>query len=643
MSPLDLQDITLPLSKELVYALDHISEGIMIETADRKITFINEPFLKIFNLNFPKETLYGVDCVEASRGASVLFADPESFVRRIIEIFRRRQPIYNEELKLKEGKYLWRNYLPIVADNILIGHLWVYIDSTDFNQLREEKRSQELYYHDILSNVPADIGIFNAKQQYLFLNSKGTHNTELNDWLIGKTDYDYCNLRNIDPAFAHLRFKHFRKALETGETVNFVETKTKPDGTKEHVLRKFYPKKRSENEVDYVIGYGIDITEQIEKTEQLSRSERRYKKLLDMLQDVVITVDEHYHIVFANPAWEKVFGYCLEDTLQQHISDFLAPEEYLGLQEVLAKARTNSLPENFKKTLSIVTNAGLTRHLELYFSDVDDVLEDSGRISFFMKDITDQVHQLEAYKELAEKEKHLNDMKSGFVNMTSHELRTPLAVIQSCTEIIQLLSEENQLTPEELKYHTDTVIGQVDKMTSLMNELLLISKIESGKEEFNPVADNIVEFVKAISSQYFQPWNDGRSLELQLPDSNRMVNYDKFMMHHIVMNLLENAFKYSPAAPPPVLELCFEEHQWKMVVKDFGVGIPPDDLQQIYAPFFRGTNVKDIQGTGMGLVLVNRFVKQHAGDMQIHSEVNKGTAFSIHFPYVRYEKNTGDR
>jgi signal transduction histidine kinase len=224
-------------------------------------------------------------------------------------------------------------------------------------------------------------------------------------------------------------------------------------------------------------------------------------------------------------------------------------------------------------------------------------------------------------------------MKSSFVNMVSHELRTPLSIIQSGAEIIEMMIDANLNDPAPIKEQASRIAQEVTATTAMLNELLLVSKIEAGKIDYKPQETDIALFVLGLLEEYFMPYKDGRMVQLQVKGTPRFGKLDKMIMQHIIINLLDNAFKYSPGAPPPTLRLHFQQSQWTLLVKDNGIGIPAKDMDNLFAAFARASNVGEIHGTGLGLVIIKYMTINHGGYFAIKSKEGAGTLALIGFNY----------
>eukprot|EP01041_Mallomonas_annulata_P021095 gene21095-41060_t len=210
-------------------------------------------------------------------------------------------------------------------------------------------------------------------------------------------------------------------------------------------------------------------------------------------------------------------------------------------------------------------------------------------------------------------------MKTNFMSMVSHELRTPLSVILSSAEILEMIY--SKLPAKEIEKgaaYINRIIGQVDKMTQLMNDFLFISKIESGKITPQLELIDINLLLNEIKEESYSPWSDGRYLKMIFKGNPNLVKFDKTMIRHILINLLNNAFKYSSnSTEAPLVRVSYTPMWWFLTVVDCGIGIEQEEINKLGEPFIRGSNVGDIEGTGLGLMTIKFFTDHHRGSFRV--------------------------
>jgi PAS domain S-box-containing protein len=237
--------------------------------------------------------------------------------------------------------------------------------------------------------------------------------------------------------------------------------------------------------------------------------------------------------------------------------------------------------------------------------------------------------EVEMLKALA-REKELGQLKSNFVSMVSHEFRTPLGIIQSSAELLSEFYEK--MHPEERAVQLQSIGSNTRRMAGMMEEILVLSRLDAGKLEFQPALLDLKSFCRRLVDEVLSATNRRCTIELKLNSMPAKAWADERLLEHIFTNLLSNALKYSqPGAsvrfgvePDGAHALC--------VVQDRGIGIPQGDQQQLFKAFHRGSNVGGRPGTGLGLMLVKRCAELHGGTVQLTSKVGEGTRVVVRLP-----------
>lgn len=255
---------------------------------------------------------------------------------------------------------------------------------------------------------------------------------------------------------------------------------------------------------------------------------------------------------------------------------------------------------------------------------------DSGVIWTFL-DITERKQAEQEIRDALDRQKELNELRSRFVAMTSHEFRTPLATILSSAELLKYYGE--RLPAEEKTAVIRSIESSVQRMTRMLDRVLLIGKVEAHMLEFNPEKVDLVALCHNMVDE----------ARTQLPDSTCTVHttiadgigwgvYDEKLLGHIFGNLLSNALKYSPDGGTVRFTVHARDGGAKFEVADEGIGIPADEIPHLFGSFHRASNVGGIQGTGLGLAIVKNAVDKHGGRITVTSTPGEGTRFTVWLP-----------
>jgi signal transduction histidine kinase len=136
-----------------------------------------------------------------------------------------------------------------------------------------------------------------------------------------------------------------------------------------------------------------------------------------------------------------------------------------------------------------------------------------------------------------------------------------------------------------------------------------------------------------VINNYFSRQTDGRKVEIKGDLGQKEFILDELFFTYVLTNILSNAFKYSDGAPNPELSIAYEKDCAKVKIRDFGIGVPKDELNKLFNSFFRASNTSTIQGSGLGLVVAKQFMELHRGKIEVDSELGKGTIFTLTLPY----------
>ena len=226
------------------------------------------------------------------------------------------------------------------------------------------------------------------------------------------------------------------------------------------------------------------------------------------------------------------------------------------------------------------------------------------------------------------KEKELSDLKTRFVSMASHEFRTPLSTILSSASLVAKYQQTDEQNKRDK--HIQRIRSAVSNLTDILNEFLSIGRIEEGRIQANFSNFNIKEQVHLVCNEMQSILRSGQQIRIRHL-GKEVVNLDLSLLRNVFINLLSNALKFSPENAMIDVETEVNEKQILISIRDYGIGISEDDKKHLFERFFRGKNVTNIQGTGLGLHIVSKYVELMNGQIRAESELEKGTRFTITF------------
>lgn len=240
----------------------------------------------------------------------------------------------------------------------------------------------------------------------------------------------------------------------------------------------------------------------------------------------------------------------------------------------------------------------------------------------------------ESQQELSEaldKEKQLNEIKSRFVSMASHEFRTPLSTILSSATLVSKYPTTEEFDKREK--HIRRIRDSVTHMNELLEDFLSLGKLEEGKVSITVSTFAVRDFAEDVVDEMKAHLKQGQEILLDV-NGDKQFSTDKRMLKNILLNMLSNAIKFSPEGKQVSLSIANAENRLSLIVKDEGLGIPDEDQPHLFSTFFRAKNVSNIQGTGLGLPIVKRYVNLLQGSITLKSKLGEGTAITVELPLL---------
>lgn len=252
------------------------------------------------------------------------------------------------------------------------------------------------------------------------------------------------------------------------------------------------------------------------------------------------------------------------------------------------------------------------------------------RVLFVYTNITEQKRTEIEILNALKKERELGELKSRFVSMASHEFRTPLSTILSSANLIARQNEPEQ-EDKRLK-NVERIRSSVRNLVGILDEFLSLGRLEEGKVSANPEVFDLVDFMDAIVQELQHAHKPGQQVHITSPQPTIQVYVDKQFARNIFLNLLSNALKYSPEGKPVDIVVGNHPPTFSVKIIDRGVGIPTDEHKHLFDLFFRARNATNIQGTGLGLPIVKKYIDLMQGDIAVESELEKGTTITVTLP-----------
>lgn len=389
--------------------------------------------------------------------------------------------------------------------------------------------------------------------------------------------------------------------------------------------------------------------------------EESINALFEHATEGIIIVDDKGKIISANPSANKLFGYINEE-IEGLTVETLIPMRYahkhIGLREHYAK-QPHSRPMGKDIKLSARRKDGSEFPVEVSLSyykreeriyviafviDITERALTEARIQKMNADLELKVKertsvlqeallQLEQSKEdlknaLAQ-EKELHDLKSRFVTMASHEFRTPLSTILSSISLIAKYTQTEE--DEKRQKHIQRIKSAVTNMTLILNDFLSAERLEDGRISPKYSRFSLKDLMNETLIEMHGILKQGQKLDY-LHEGELELELDPHMMKNIFINLISNAIKFSGENSTITIRTHLQNDAVSVMIKDQGMGIPREEQEHLFERFYRAKNVTNIQGTGLGLNIVSKYLEALKGNISFESELNKGTSFTIRIP-----------
>lgn len=337
------------------------------------------------------------------------------------------------------------------------------------------------------------------------------------------------------------------------------------------------------------------------------REERsKLDAVLQNMNDAILIVDGQGLVTLINPAAERIFNVDSSRALGHSLVEVVRQHPFVELWRTCVKTKRQQIA-TIETTPERLFIQGIATPLE-------PLLPENTLLVF--QDLT-RVRRLEV-------------VRRDFISNVSHELRTPLASLKALTETLQEGALED--APAARRF-LQKMESEIDNMTQLVRELLELSRIESGKVPFNlkPVQPNDL-VSRAVERMQLQAERAGLTLRLECAEGLPNVLADGERIEQVLVNLLHNAIKFTPAGGEIVARTWKEAGQVVFSVQDTGVGIEPAALSRIFERFYKADQSRSGGGTGLGLSIARHTIEAHSGRIWAESEVNRGSTFYFSLP-----------
>ncbi|GAP15244.1 PAS/PAC sensor signal transduction histidine kinase [Longilinea arvoryzae] len=337
---------------------------------------------------------------------------------------------------------------------------------------------------------------------------------------------------------------------------------------------------------------------------ELSAERSKLSAVLATMSDGILIVNADGLVELINPAAERIFSISASESLGKTLAEVI---------------RHHVIVDLWKKTQS--TGEQQITSLEtpdrLILQAIATPLEtDDGRTLILLQDYT--------------RMRRLETVRRDFISNVSHELRTPLASLKALTETVQETALDD---PPAARRFLERMSVEIDNLTQLVQELLDLSRIESGRVQLERTLIAPKELIQpAVDRMRIQAERSGLTLTMDCPEDLPRVNVDASRMEQVLVNLIHNAIKFTPPGGSIQIRGWLQENDIILAISDTGVGIAEEDLKRIFERFYKADRARSGGGTGLGLSIARHLVESHGGRIWAESEIGKGSTFFISIP-----------
>lgn len=624
-------------SQELLNTiLDSIDEGIIAVDTLGNVIHSNKRFKKMWKV--PDNVIYTSHWNEFLNITSKQLKKTDNFIEKIVELSSSSKE-YIDTIEFKDGRIYQLLTRPLLINNSITGRVWSFKDITQYNHNEKNLKDKIEFQHKFINTIPNPVFIKDKNGAYIDCNTAYEKFLGINkDDILDKGVYDIFPRKLADTYF-----KMDNKLFLSEGTQVYDHSMPHADGT----IRDVYFHKATFTDaygsVAGIVGVFSDITENKKIQKALCESEERYRNLFENSPYSIIVHSEG-RIIFANQPAAKLVGLSKSiELIGRKMMDFVHPDYHQIVRQriKLIQEHKKCLPPLEEKLVKIDGTLIDVEATPSYF-----LYEGKIASQVVMKDITQQNKEMKLRKQtetkLNEAIEHNRIITEFFANI-SHEFKTPLNIILSTFQLLIMNLKEEQDESKSIGSYKKIKIMQQNcyRLLRLVNNLIDITKIDSGYFKLKPYNNNIINLIENVTlsvAEYIQ--DKDISLIFDTNVEEEMMSFDPDGIERIMLNLLSNAVKFT--APGGIIKVDVKSKNKKLLIRvmDSGIGIPEEKKDIIFDRFRQVDRLltRNHEGSGIGLSLVKSLVEMHEGRISVKSNKGIGTEFIIEFPIKILEK-----
>lgn len=519
-------------------------------------------------------------------------------------------------------------------DGKTIGYVGVHRDVSEYARAKTDL----ITLMSTLSNIDDNFFIVDKELNIAFIDEKSNRNL-----------YSYYGIRynvgdsildKIPPERKHQVIESYKKALNGTKTSYEINIKNR-ESKSVWLQGNYFPIKEHDGSISHACLIVRDITAQKEIDlvhERLYQSRKLFETFMENSPILSWITNVEGTIRYLNPAYMKtyrlkkeVIGKSVFDIFSELIAQQICDNNELVMRtaqsiKTVEKAVTPDGKEHIYQVVKFPVDSEDRTYIGGWAIDLTDEISLRENLRKSLDDLRRSEQDLKA---ALEKELHLNNLKSRFVSMASHEFRTPLSTMLSSTYLLEKYTTTGQ-QPNRMK-HIGKIKESIHHMNSLLEDFLSLGKLDEGKTSVALSDFDLPELMNEVIEEIEPIRRNGQTIHLDANDIQQ-IHSDKKLLRNILINVLSNACKFSNENKNIWIKAQKSKNEVQIQVKDEGIGICKEDQKFLFETFFRGRNVQNIQGTGLGLHIIKRYAELLNAKVELHSEIEKGTMVTLSLP-----------
>ncbi|MCF8243050.1 MAG: PAS domain-containing sensor histidine kinase [Melioribacteraceae bacterium] len=613
----------------------------IVSNLKNDIKFSNPAFYEVFDINKTtgEENILDFIVLHDEKGEKLDF-EQYPFVRAAREKKSVTDEIYKIYTQDNNDRWIRAASIYISDEESPEGHI-----VTGFWDITKMVKS-ELYFKEATKSIQSVLfSTDSTGSEYYFI-------TKAVQRVFGYSPEDVYNnrfvlIRRIYPEY-FFRFKEFVRDLQNGKE-RTIEYKLKDKFNNDRYVRHSGIPIIENKRVVRIVGIIYDITNEKMYQEKLTRSEEKFRMLVETADDLIFSLNSAGYFVMVNENGALSLGHVSDEMIGRHFLEFVPEEDKpdiaVAFQKILGSDNITTFEANFidkfgNKVIFEIqarptkTDGQITGMLGIG-RDITKRLKDESKLRELNQKIMEANRIISIERDRAKHQisvlEELNTLKNDFVSNVSHELRTPLASIVGFAETIV---SDPELPREMIIEFNEIILTESKRLARFINDVLDFSKLESGVAELNKSNFDLIELYKEIALSFKkQSESKGIAYSVEIPEAEFIINGDKERLSKAFSNIIANAIKFTKKGGRISVVTQTFLNEVEMVVSDTGTGIPQKDVNKVFEKFYKNNRAgTQIPGAGIGLAQTKKIIDLHKGLIQIKSELDRGTSVIIRLP-----------